>query len=159
MHTLFWISGQESASLELGEETVSTILVVDDEPLVLNMVAMMLEEDGQSVLTAGSGADAIELWRSRRGSIDLVVSDMRMPVMDGCTLANELQAENPKLPVLLISGYCESEPTGCNGRFPLLPKPFSMSSLLLAVHHLLEQPARLATAYEDLQLISAGAGR
>jgi CheY-like chemotaxis protein len=82
-----------------------------------------------------------------------------MPIMDGCTLANELQAENPNLPVLLISGYCEGEPTGCNGRFPLLSKPFSMPSLLLAVHHLLEQPARLATAYEDLQLISAGAGR
>ena len=78
---------------------MSTILVVDDEPLVLGMVAMMLEEGGHSVMTAGSGADAINLWRSHRGGIDLLVSDVRMPVMDGCTLANALQEESPNLPV------------------------------------------------------------
>ncbi len=159
MHTVFWIFGEKSASAEVREETVSKILVVDDEPLVLNMVAMMLEEDGHSVLTAGSGADAIDLWRSHRGGIDLLVSDMRMPVMDGCALANELQRENPDLPVLLISGYCESDPMGCNGRFPLLPKPFAMPALLLAVHNLLEQPLRHATAYEEVRLTSSGAGR
>jgi CheY-like chemotaxis protein len=159
MHTLFWIYQENSASLDMRGETVSTILVVDDEPLVLNMVAMMLEEDGHSVLTAGSGAEAIDLWRSRRGAIDLLVSDVRMPVMDGCTLANGLQQENPNLPVLLISGYCEHEPMGCNGQFPLLPKPFSMPSLLLAVHTLLEQPLRSATAYDEVRLISSGAGR
>ncbi len=137
---------------------MSTILIVDDEPLVLGMVAMMLEEDGHSVITAGSGADAIELWRSHRG-IDLLVSDVRMPMMDGCTLANTLQEENPNLPVLLISGYCEGEPTGCHGRFPLLAKPFSMPSLLLAVHSLLEHPVRRATAYEEVRLISSSAGR
>ena len=138
---------------------MSTILVVDDEPLVRGMVAMMLEEGGHSVMTAGSGADAINLWRSHRGGIDLLVSDVRMPVMDGCTLANALQEESPNLPVLLISGYCEGEPMGCHGRFPLLAKPFSMQSLLLAVRSLLEQPARRATAYEEVQLISSSAGR
>lgn len=137
---------------------MSTILVVDDEPLVLGMVAMMLEEDGHSVLTAGSGADAINLWRTHRGGIDLLVSDVRMPVMDGCALANALQQENPNLPVLLISGYCEGEPMGCNGRLPLLAKPFSMPTLLLAVHKLLDQRLR-SEAYEEVRLISSSAGR
>jgi len=56
------------------------------------MVALVLEQDGMAVLTAGSGADAIELSRSHQGEIDLLVSDVRMPQMDGCTLANQLQA-------------------------------------------------------------------
>jgi len=102
------------------------------------MVALVLEQDGISVLTAGSGADAIELSRSHHGEIDLLVSDVRMPQMDGCTLANQLQAENPDLPVLLISGYCENDAAE-SSRFPLLPKPFSVTSLLQIVHGLLSQ--------------------
>jgi two-component system cell cycle sensor histidine kinase/response regulator CckA len=117
---------------------VPTALVVDDEPLVRRMVALVLEQDGISVLTAGSGADAIELSRSHHGEIDLLVSDVRMPQMDGCTLANQLQAENPDLPVLLISGYCENDAAE-RSRFPLLPKPFSVTSLLQIVHGLLSQ--------------------
>ena len=102
------------------------------------MVALVLEQDGMAVLTAGSGADAIELSRSHQGEIDLLVSDVRMPQMDGCTLANQLQAENPDLPVLLISGYCENDAAE-RSRFPLLPKPFSVTSLLQIVHGLLSQ--------------------
>ena len=122
-----------------------TVLVVDDEPMLREMVALMLENDGFSVLTAGSGPDAIDLSRSHRGEIDLLVSDVRMPMMDGCTLANHLQAENPALPVLLISGYCENEVR--RSRFPILPKPFSMKSLLGVVRDLLK-PARRASKAE-----------
>ena len=136
-----------------------TVLVVDDEPVVRDMVAMMLEGNGLSVLTAGSGPDALDVWRSQRGRIDILVSDMRMPGMDGCTLANELQAENPHLPVLLISGYCESEPIGPFGPLPLLPKPFSMSALLFAVHGLLSTSVRREPAPDLLEVISSGAGR
>jgi two-component system cell cycle sensor histidine kinase/response regulator CckA len=100
------------------------------------MVAQMLETDGFSVLKAGSGPDAINLSRSHDGGIDLLVSDVRMPVMDGCTLANHLQAENPALPVLLMSGYCENEVR--RGPFPILPKPFSMKSLLGVVRDLIK---------------------
>lgn len=116
---------------------MATVLVVDDEPLVRKMVALMLENGGFSVLTAGNGPDAIDLSRSHRGAIDLVVSDVRMPVMDGCTLASQLQTENPDLPVLLISGNAESEMAMRPSRFPLLPKPFSMSSLLVNVRALI----------------------
>ena len=115
-----------------------TALVVDDEPLVRRMVALVLEQDGMSVLTAGSGADAIEVSRSHQGEIDLLVSDVRMPQMDGWTLAAQLQAENPDLPVLLISGYYENDAAE-RSKFPLLPKPFSVTSLLHIVHGLLSQ--------------------
>jgi two-component system, cell cycle sensor histidine kinase and response regulator CckA len=138
---------------------VPTVLVVDDEPLVRNMVALMLEKDGFSVLTAGNGPDAIHLSRSHHGRIDLLVSDVRMPAMDGCTLASELQAEDPSLPVLLISGYCENQPAESQHRFPLLPKPFSMATLLGKVRDLLNHPIRRAPAVASPQLTSAGAGR
>lgn len=100
----------------------------------------MLQNDGFSVLTAGSGLDAIDLSRSHRGGIDLLLSDIRMPMMDGCTLANHLQEENPSLPVLLMSGYCENDAR--RSRFPILPKPFSMKSLLGVVRDLLKHGRR-----------------
>ncbi len=118
-----------------------TVLVVDDEPMLREMVALMLENDGFSVLTAGSGPDAIDLSRSHHGEIDLLLSDVKMPMMDGCTLANQLQAENPALPVLLMSGYCENEVR--RTRFPILPKPFSMKSLLGVVRDLLKPGRRV----------------
>ena len=137
---------------------VPTALVVDDEPLVRRMVAMVLEQDGISVLTAGNGPDAIELSRSHHGEIDLLVSDVRMPQMDGCTLANQLQAENPNLPVLLISGYCENDAAE-RSRFPILPKPFSVTNLLRIVHGLLNQAVRRTSASGSAAVISPDAGR
>jgi two-component system, cell cycle sensor histidine kinase and response regulator CckA len=132
----------ETGISEYGRWNVPTVLVVDDEPLVRKMVALMLEGDGFSVLTAGDGPEAIDLSRSHRGGIDLLVSDVRMPEMDGRTLARELQAENPALPVLLMSGFCETEPEQQHRRFPILPKPFSLSSLLFVVRRLLNDRAR-----------------
>ncbi len=117
-----------------------TILVVDDEPLVRRMVAHILENEGFLVLTAESGEEAIEISHSHKGALDLLVSDIRMPVMDGCTLAQQLQEENPDLPVLLISGYCEDEPEMRCPKFPVLSKPFSMKSLVATVRTLLGQP-------------------
>jgi CheY-like chemotaxis protein len=141
-----------------GESNVPTALVVDDEPLVRRMVALVLEQDGISVLTAGNGPDAIELSRSHRGEIDLLVSDVRMPQMDGCTLANQLQEENPELPVLLISGYCENEPAE-RSRFPLLSKPFSVASLLQIVHCLLSHAVGHAPGGRSAPVISSNAGQ
>ena len=135
-----------------------TALVVDDEPLVRRMVALVLEQDGISVLTAGNGPDAIELCRSHPGEIDLLVSDIRMPQMDGCTLANQLQAENPELPVLLISGYWEND-TAERSRFPLLSKPFSVSSLLQIVHRLLSQAVGRAAGTRSEPVSSSDAGQ
>jgi two-component system cell cycle sensor histidine kinase/response regulator CckA len=108
------------------------------------MVALALENEGFSVLTAGNGIEAMDLSRSHHGAIDLLVSDVKMPLMDGCTLAGRLQAESPELPVLLISGYCADEPEIRHLRFPLLPKPFSMKSLLRLVRDLLNQPVHTA---------------
>jgi two-component system cell cycle sensor histidine kinase/response regulator CckA len=122
------------------------------------MVALMLEQDGISVLTAGNGPDAIEISRSHHGEIDLLVSDVRMPQMDGCTLANQLQTENPEMPVLLMSGYCEDD-CAERSRFPLLSKPFPVSSLLNIVRGLLSHAVGRSPRTRALPVISSDAGQ
>jgi len=124
-------------------QNVSTILVVDDEPTVRRMVALVLENEGFCVLTAEGGQEAIDLAHTHAGTIDLLVTDVKMPEMDGCTLAGRLQAEHPELPVLLISGFAENEPEVRDLKYPMLPKPFSLESLLCAVRNLLQHPVAI----------------
>ena len=113
-----------------------TILLVDDDPVIRKLLAFGLRNEGFSVLTADSGRDAILQWRSHPGQIDVLISDVRMPGMDGPTLAAQLVAEAPGMPVLLISGFADSgQQDRCNG-FELLPKPFSIPTLVAKVRSL-----------------------
>ena len=113
-----------------------TVLLVDDDPVILKLLAFGLRNEGFSVLTADSGRDAILQWRSHPGEIDVLISDVRMPGMDGPTLAAQLVAEAPGMPVLLISGFTDSaQQDKCNG-FELLPKPFSIPTLAAKVRSL-----------------------
>lgn len=116
-----------------------TILVVDDEPGIRTLLAFALERQGFSVLTAGCGQEALSMSRAHRGEIDLLVSDVMMPEMDGPTLAKNLVAENPTLSVLLISGCCDSEQFENCRPFSLLPKPLYLASFLAAVQSLTGQ--------------------
>ena len=113
---------------------MATILVVDDEPLMRSMMSRILEQDGYSVLTAEDGSDALSVFRSHEREIDLLISDVSMPGMDGAELAAELTAKSPGLPVLLMSGFCD--PERLRFGFEFMPKPFSMADLMARVHHL-----------------------
>jgi two-component system cell cycle sensor histidine kinase/response regulator CckA len=110
-----------------------TILVVDDEPAIREMLSTALEQEGFCVFTAGSGQQALSLSRKHHGEIEILISDVGMPEMDGPTLAKILLAENPGLLVLLISGRCDEKQFDYCRPFKLLPKPFYLSSLLQAV--------------------------
>jgi two-component system, cell cycle sensor histidine kinase and response regulator CckA len=106
------------------------ILVVDDEESVRKLVAFTLQSDGYLVLIAGSGTEAVELCRRHDGHIDLLISDLLMPGMNGVELAQVLTKERPQTRVLLISGSPEMEvpPT-----FQFLKKPFTIAALREAV--------------------------
>jgi len=87
-----------------------TILVVEDEQSVLAMGRMILQDCGYRILEAGSGAEALELWRQNRDSIQLLLTDMVMPNgLSGMELARQLVAEQPALKILFTSGYCVDE--------------------------------------------------
>jgi two-component system cell cycle sensor histidine kinase/response regulator CckA len=118
-----------------------TILLVDDEPIILALVTIALEPEGFSVLPAGSGAEAIAIFHLHRGEIGLLITDMMMPEMDGPTLAARLLAEDPGMPVLFMSGYCEAVRSGDSEQFEFLPKPFPLSELVAEVRSLTRAPA------------------
>jgi two-component system, cell cycle sensor histidine kinase and response regulator CckA len=123
---------------------MATVLVVDDDPLVLKMLALILRREGFTVLAAGDGIEAMLEWMSHRGEIDLLISDVQMPEIDGPTLASLLLAENPALAVLFISGYPDSAQLNGSQRFELLLKPFSCSTLLTKVRQLAGNGLRTA---------------
>ena len=99
------------------------VLVVDDEPLVLDVVATMLEELGCDVETAHTGADALNRLGTEE-HIDILLADINMPGLDGRKLAYRAKQMRPELNVLLLSGR-ENDGYG----FPIIRKPFLESDL------------------------------
>jgi two-component system, cell cycle sensor histidine kinase and response regulator CckA len=116
-------------------EESMTILAVDDEPTLRMLVEAVLRDHGYSVLTAGSGAQALALFREHHEKIDLLLSDIVMPGMDGPSLAAELQMSCPDLKVLLMSGYCD--PDQLSYGYEFIPKPFALTDMLAKIEALL----------------------
>jgi CheY-like chemotaxis protein len=125
--------------------SVRTILVVDDEEVVRMLVTRSLVDGGYEVVEAGHGAAALALLEDGRHHLDLVISDVVMPGMNGRDLARWLAANRPDLPLLLISGYprpyLEAHDLYDPG-LPLLRKPFLPSLLLEVVAEALAGTAR-----------------
>jgi two-component system cell cycle sensor histidine kinase/response regulator CckA len=113
-----------------------TILLVEDEEAVRAFGARALASRGYTVLQAASGLEALEIVEQNEGKIDLVVSDVVMPEMDGPTMFGELRKRGVKAKVIFVSGYAEEAfaknlPEGED--FSFLPKPFSLKQLIEAV--------------------------
>jgi len=104
-----------------------TVLVVDDEQAVRQMLVDVLLEEGYTTLTAENGADAIEVATARRP--DLVLSDVMMPGLDGVTLAAVFARWDPPVPVVLMSAIFGPRSDGT----PVLPKPFDLDDMLAVV--------------------------
>ena len=112
------------------------VLLVEDEEAVRKFAARALASRGYEVLEAASGREAIELLEESEASVDLVVSDVVMPEMDGPTLMRELRKRDPALKIIFVSGYAEDAfaknlPEG--ERFTFLPKPFTLKQLIETV--------------------------
>jgi len=106
-----------------------TILVVDDEPKILDVVSDLLNDSEYNILTAGTALMALQLSREYEGEITLLLSDFQMPEgMSGVDLATAMTLERPQLTVLLMSAF----PDGMlvlNEGWHFLPKPFIASQL------------------------------
>lgn len=85
------------------------ILLVEDDPEVLAVHRVMLEQLNYRVLTAVTGQEALALYQTHRAEIALLLSDMVLPDMEGGTLFNALKRENPALKIIVISGYAPGE--------------------------------------------------
>ena len=112
------------------------VLVADDVEINREVVRQLLEQIGCTVDLAASGVEALDVMERTGGAIDLVVSDVVMPEMDGPSLLRELRRTRPDLKIIIVSGYAEDAfrknlPEGES--FNFLPKPFSLKQLATAV--------------------------
>lgn len=112
------------------------VLLVEDEDVVRSFAVRALKRQGYEVLEASTGVEALEVMEQHGGEVDIVVSDVVMPEMDGPTLLKELRKRNPSLKIIFVSGYPhEAFETSLdkNEQFAFLPKPFSLPQLAAKV--------------------------
>lgn len=110
-----------------------TILLVEDEEGLRSLNARGLRSRGYSVIEASNGIEAMEAMDEKDGAVDLVVSDVVMPEMDGPTLLREMRIRNPNLKIIFVSGYAEEafdKSLPENEQFAFLAKPFALSALI-----------------------------
>ena len=111
-----------------------TILLVEDEDGLRSLNARGLRSRGYSVIEAANGVEAMEALEQKNGAVDLVVSDVVMPEMDGPTLLKAMRARNPDLKIIFVSGYAEDafdkSVLRDDEQFAFLPKPFALSALV-----------------------------
>mgnify|MGYP006301690435 CR=1 FL=1 len=125
------------------------ILVVDDEPAVLELTGRMLEHLGCEVELRTEGRKALECFLSDPVGVDLVISDLRMPGMTGDDLARKIHRIRPDMPIILCSGYDGSGDivkAGVEGVHTILTKPFRIKELEAAINQALGHQTALTTS-------------
>ena len=121
---------------------MSRILVVDDEPGMRDLLRILLEKDGHEVLTAADGTAG--LARATSHELDLVISDIKMPGLDGIGLLSALRERALTLPVIMVTAYAESDSAiqaMKQGAFDYLTKPFKVDEIRLVIHRALAEAA------------------
>jgi CheY-like chemotaxis protein/anti-sigma regulatory factor (Ser/Thr protein kinase) len=116
-----------------ASELRATVLVVDDDPLILSSTSYLLQDLGHEVIEAASGDAALQVLRAGQ-KVDVLLTDFSMPKMTGVELANAARALRPVLPVILATGYAEL-PEGTGADLPRLRKPYQQSRLLQEIRN------------------------
>lgn len=122
-----------------------TVLVVDDESHVRSLIKSILERQGYRVLEAQDGQEALGICKRLGPTVDLLLTDIVMPVMDGIQLSECASAILPELPILYMSGQCEMDVVRHNIEikgFEFVRKPFPIDVLVKKIRALIEAPAR-----------------
>ncbi|MGB9454901.1 MAG: response regulator [Bryobacteraceae bacterium] len=118
------------------------ILVVDDDALIRKLITFIMRLDGHFVLSAANGHEGLELSRQYLGSIDLVITDVEMPRLNGTDLCAHLLEERPGIRVLVMSSAAMSESVNQNVDLSFLPKPFDPEALRARVRAILAAPVQ-----------------
>ncbi|WP_299817844.1 response regulator [uncultured Roseibium sp.] len=117
---------------------MARILLTEDDEAVRSFVKRALELDGHSVEAAEDGGEAVEILTRDKGGYDLLLSDIKMPVMDGIALALQAARDYPRMPILLMTGFADQRERA-NGLDALVhdvvTKPFSLADIRKAVRH------------------------
>src|ERR1700753_302356 len=112
------------------------VLTADDEDSMRSLVARAIAMDGHTIVTAQDGAEALEILTSEAGAFDLLLTDIKMPVMDGIALALAAARDYPDLTILLMTGYADQRERASNLSaliHDVVTKPFSLAEIRSAV--------------------------
>jgi CheY-like chemotaxis protein len=115
---------------------VARILIAEDEEAIRHLVARALKQDGHEVMTANDGAEALDVLTRERGAFELLLTDIRMPVMDGIALALAASRDHPLLTIVLMTGYADQRERaqGLDAIIhDVVAKPFTLAIIRAAV--------------------------
>jgi two-component system cell cycle response regulator CpdR len=115
---------------------MARILIAEDEEGLRSLVARALSQDGHTVTTANDGAEALDLLAREQGAFELLLTDIRMPIMDGIALALAAARDHPQVAILLMTGYADQREraSGLEALIhDVITKPFSLATIRTAV--------------------------
>ncbi len=124
---------------------MARILIAEDEEALRGFIARALMQDGHAVTTANDGAEALDQLARERGAFELLLTDIRMPVMDGIALALAAARDHPKVTILLMTGFADQRERahGLDALIhDVITKPFSLGTIREAVNEALAAGAR-----------------
>jgi two-component system, cell cycle sensor histidine kinase and response regulator CckA len=134
-------STESDLSLHSITQSIATILLVEDEPDILNLCKHTLEQIGYIVLSAATPVEALNIAETHDGSIDLLLTDIMLPGMTGCELSQKLISSRPGLKTLFMSGYANNTVLAgheeCDDGVNFIQKPFSIKTLATSVEQML----------------------
>jgi DNA-binding response OmpR family regulator len=116
---------------------MARILIADDEEGIRSLVARALRQDGHEVAMACDGAEALDVLSREDGAFELLITDIRMPVMDGIALALAVARDHPGVTILLMTGYADQREraSGLDALIhDVIAKPFALSAMRMAVN-------------------------
>src|SRR5918992_5196286 len=115
---------------------MARILIAEDEESLRSLVARALSQDGHAVVTANDGAEALDVLTREHGAFELLLTDIRMPIMDGIALALAAARDHPNLAIVLMTGYADQRERASNLEaliHDVIAKPFSLATIRNAV--------------------------
>jgi CheY-like chemotaxis protein len=116
---------------------MARILIAEDEEALRGFIARALKQDGHTVTTANDGAEALDVLTRERGAFELLLTDIRMPVMDGIALALAVARDHPAVTIMLMTGFADQRERahGLDALIhDVIAKPFSLATIRSAVN-------------------------
>ena len=130
------MNGEPRGAAYWGGRHMARILLADDDTAVLDLVKRALSADGHSVHVTEDGAEALEYFEANHAAVDIIVTDVDMPALDGVSLIEKALSRKPSLGVVLMSGFSEQLERAARlkaGRLTSISKPFTLEQIRQSV--------------------------
>ena len=128
----------------MSSQLTETVLIVDDEPMIVRLCTNILGMGGYTVIGASGGAEALKVFENGNAEVQLALVDIMMPGLNGVELSRRIESASPATKLVLMSGYDPADVarlTGEEQTLPIIWKPFRAESLLRMVENVLKTPA------------------